>query len=179
MTKDMGETDKFRAMMSRTGYTPTPPRNGNAPYLVAVVVSLLIAVAGSALVIFLRPDYDPIIIIAGIGTATGAVTTQLLQLIKLSEVEKKTEIAVVKQDETHKIINSQLSAALETARKAGYGAGMQAGEDKANQRTDELKAAQTSTSGRRADDPPEVDAEGVTQPKVVVVTQPKIEVVNK
>lgn len=145
--EQLGETAKFRAMYARVYQKPS---NGNVPYLVAVISSLLITVAGSAYIIFLRPDYDPIIIIAGIGTATGAVTTQILQFIKINEVAKAAEIAAVQSretkiqtDETHKMVNSQLSAAIEKAEKAGYGAGLQAGEDKANARTDELKAAET------------------------------------
>lgn len=135
--KDLGETDKFKVMLSKSGYAP--PRNGNAPYLVAVVVSLLIAVAGSAFIIFIRPDYDPIIITLTVTGVATALTTQILQLMKLNDVEKKTDVAVVQLDENHKTINSQLSAAIETARRAGYGAGLEAGQDKANQRTDELK----------------------------------------
>lgn len=146
---DLGATDKFKVMLSKSGYEPTPHRNPNAPYLVAVISALFITIAGSALIIFIRPDYDPIIIIVGIGTATGAVTTQLLQFMKLNEVSQKADIAVVQSketqvrtDETHAIVNSTLTAALETARKAGYGAGLEAGQDKANQRTDDLKASQ-------------------------------------
>lgn len=153
--KDLGETDKFKAMMSRSGYATVPTRNGNTQYLVAVVVSLLIAVAGSATIIFLRPDYDPLVIIVTILTAIGAVTTQILQFMKLNEVEKKAEIAAVqavetqiKTDATHSIVNSTLSSALETARRAGYGAGLEAGQDKANLRTDELKAADTQEDRR-------------------------------
>lgn len=141
------ETQKFKAMLDKVGEPST--RNGNVPYLIAVISALFITIAGSAVIISLRPDYDPIIIIVGIGTATGAVTTQLLQFMKLNEVVKKTEIAVVQSKETqiqtdltHQMVNSQLSAAIDKAEKAGYGAGMQAGEDKANQRTDALKAAE-------------------------------------
>lgn len=146
MAKDLGETDKFRVMMSKSGYAP--PRNGNAPYLIAVISALFITIAGSAVIIFIRPDYDPIIIIVGIGTATGAVTTQLLQFMKLNEVAQKAEIAVVQSketqiqtDATHAMVNSTLSAALETARKAGYGAGLEAGAIAANERTDALAQA--------------------------------------
>lgn len=170
---DLGETDKFKAMLNKSGYMSR--RNGNAPYLVAVVVSLLIAVVGSAFIISLRPDYDPIIIILTITGVTTALTTQLLQFMKLNEVAQKAEIAAVQSketqiqtSETHNMVNSQLSSAIETARKAGYGAGMQAGEDKANQRTDELKAAQTSNSmpgGRRVDDPPTTEVSAGTRIK--------------
>lgn len=149
---ELGETDKFKAMLHKVG---EPSVRSNVPYLVAVIVSLLIAVAGSAFIISIRPDYDPIIIILTITGVTTALTTQLLQFMKLNEVAQKAEIAAVQSketqvqtDATHKMVNSTLSEALETARKAGYGAGMQAGEDKANQRTDELKAAQ------RAEDAP-------------------------
>lgn len=141
------ETQKFKAMLDKVGEPST--RNGNVPYLIAVVMSLFIAVVGSAYIISIRPDYDPIIIILTITGVTTALTTQLLQFMKLNEVVKKTEIAVVQSketqiqtDATHKMVNSQLSAAIDKAEKAGYGAGMQAGEDKANQRTDALKAAE-------------------------------------
>lgn len=156
MTKpDLGATDKFNAMLKKSGYSPTPPRNGNSPYLIAVTVSLFIAVAGSYFIISLRPDYDPIVIILTITGVTTALTTQLLQFMKLNEVSQKAEIAAVqsietkmKTSETHDIVNSQLSAAIETARRAGYGAGLQAGEDRANLRTDELKAAQSNSDAR-------------------------------
>lgn len=148
MTKpDLGATDKLRAMLDKSGYSPG--RNGNVPYLVAVVVALLIAVAGSVGIIFIRPDYDPIIIIITITSVTTGLTSQILQFVKLNQVEKKTEISAVqsmetqvKTVETHKIVNSTLATALETARKAGYGAGLADGQDKANLRTDELRAVQ-------------------------------------
>lgn len=138
------DTQKFRAMYAKV-YKPS---NSNVPYLVAVISALFLTVAGSAFIIFLRPDYDPIIIIAGIGTATGAVTTQILQFIKLNDVAKTAEIAAIQSretkiqtDATHTMMNSKLTEAIAEAKKAGFDAGLLAGESKANARTDELAAA--------------------------------------
>jgi hypothetical protein len=109
----------------------------------SVIILVLIAVLGSSLIIWLRPDYDPLLVLGAI----GGLMTVVFNTAKTTEIAAKTEqVAATVQEvkavavETHLAVNSQLSRQLETAEAAGVGKGKTQGREDAEAREDALSA---------------------------------------
>jgi Mn2+/Fe2+ NRAMP family transporter len=100
----------------------SPPNN--TPYILAVVVMVIAAIAGIAVILVLRPDSDPLVVS---GVIAGIFTPTALSLMSF-----------LKAQETHVLVNSRMSEAITDAAKAAYGEGMKAGRESANERTDML-----------------------------------------
>jgi len=84
--------------------------NNTLSYVWAVLILFLIGVVLIGAVLFLRPNYDPLIII---GTVGGMITTILGSLL-----------ALMKAQETHLTVNSQLTEWKEESTRAAHSEGI-------------------------------------------------------
>lgn len=102
----------------------------NLPYIVAVVLMMLMGVAGVAAIVILRPQQDNAAIIASIIGLLAPTTLSLL--------------AFMKAQETHLSVNSRLDAFMRNAefaaRVQGVMDGRAQGRQDANDRTDQISA---------------------------------------
>lgn len=126
--KDLSDTDKFRAMLLKV----QPSDKSNiVNYLTAIIISLVVGVGGLSLILFIRPEYDPILVAGIIFAFLTPTTTSLLSFMKAEEAKEQAR-------ETHLSVNSRLDTLLEQAAVAARAEGMDAGRRAANERTDEL-----------------------------------------
>lgn len=110
-------------MTAKPAPTVVHPAN-NAPYLVAVVLMVLIAISGVVLIVIFRPDADILIVFSGV---FGFLTPTTLSLL-----------AFMKSQETHLSVNSRLDEFIQNAEAAAEERGKRMGRETANARTDML-----------------------------------------
>jgi len=111
-----------------------PQKATITPYLITVVAVVLIAVAGSVVVVSITPGQDNSALIIQIFGISAVVVPLIFNLIKAQEF-------VAKQDATHVMMNSRLSALLDATQKASFKEGEAAGRKASDARTDALAAA--------------------------------------
>lgn len=133
--EELSDTDRFRLMLAKVTPHPSPiEEDDTAKYLWAVFGSLLVGISGVAAILWLRPDFD-ILVVAGIIFAfLTPTTTSILALMKGQETNKQVK-------ETHLSVNSRLDAFIESTAAVARAEGVQEGRDKADARTDELSEA--------------------------------------
>lgn len=124
---ELSETDKFKAMLAKT----TPVADDTGKYLAAVLAAILLGIVAVVLVLWLRPEYDPLIVIVSVFTIITPTTTSLLSFMKAEEAKEQAK-------ETHLSVNSRLDAFITQASASARAEGVVAGEIKANERTDLL-----------------------------------------
>lgn len=127
--EQLTDTDKFRAMLLKVG-EKDDGHIGN--YLTAVIISLVVGVGGLSLILFIRPDYDPVLVAGIIFAFLTPTTTSLLSLMKAEEAKEQAK-------ETHLSVNSRLDKFIEQAAVAARAEGMDMGRKAANERTDALE----------------------------------------
>lgn len=88
------------------------PAPNNVPYLVAIVTMAIVAIAGSVLISYLRPDSD-IVVVFGLIAGFMAPTTLSL-------------LAFMKAQETHLSVNSRLDQFIENAKASSRAEGVEA-----------------------------------------------------
>jgi len=102
------------------------PQPNNTPYLIAVVIMILLGVAGVAVISALRP-WDDVLVVGAM--VFGFITPTTLSLLSF-----------MKAQETHLSVNSRLEEFMRNAAEAAHGVGVEEGRVKANARTDALAA---------------------------------------
>jgi hypothetical protein len=100
------------------------PQPTNQPYLIAIVLMILVGIAGVAAIVALRPDADILVVGAMV---FGFITPTTLSLLSF-----------MKAQETHLSVNSRLDGFIRNAEAAARGEGREEGRLKANNRTDAL-----------------------------------------
>ena len=123
----LGETDKFRAMLRKTGTN----EDNTGKYLTAILGALLLGIGGLAVILWLRPEYDPVLVAGMIFAFLTPTTTSLLSFMKAEEAKEQAK-------ETHLSVNSRLDKFIEQASVAAKAEGMDLGRKEANDRTDAL-----------------------------------------
>jgi len=126
--EQLGETDKFRAMLEKTGVND----NNTGKYLVAIICSLILGIGGLATILWIRPEYDPVLVAGIIFAFLTPTTTSLLSFMKAGEAKEQAR-------ETHLSVNSRLDKFIEQASIAARAEGMDVGRKEANDRTDALQ----------------------------------------
>lgn len=107
---------------------PEKPAAPNVPYLATIIIMVAVGILGVLGFLSIRPD-ENILVVAGIMFAIiTPVTTSIMTLMQSRD--------------THKAVNSRLDAFIEQAASSARAEGMEAGREKADLRTDELKAAE-------------------------------------
>ena len=139
--EEQGETDKFRAMYRKVN----PSANDTAKYLTAVMYALFLGIAGVALIGFIRPDYDILVVAGFIFAFLTPILTSILGLMKSSEQSEQifeakeharaAEEQSVKTDLSN---NGRLEELLRVTKEAAYGEGRKAGREESDARTDKL-----------------------------------------
>lgn len=128
-------TGKFRLL-----YAKSKEKDEGTPYLTAILVAIVVGISGVVTTVFLRPDFDILVVSVVIFGFLTPTTTSLLALLKTQETNEQTQ-------ETHLLVNSALDAAIENATKAAKEEGVREGVDRANTRTDELAATAAKAGG--------------------------------
>jgi len=127
----LSDTAKFRVLYAKSKLKPN--QDSSTPYLAAVIISLLIGIAGVATVVAIRPDFDILVVAGVIFAFLTPTTTSLLALMKTQETNEQAK-------ETHLSVNSRLDAFIQNAANAARAEGVKEGTIQANIRTDELLA---------------------------------------
>jgi hypothetical protein len=154
--EDNGLTDtgRFRKLYTKSMRGNNTVRHigpsDTGKYLTAILGSLVIGIGGVALLIWLRPDYDPLLVAGVIFAFLTPTTTSLLSFFKASEAKEQAQETAEQATETHLSVNSRLDAfirqAAALARAEGLSEGEEIGRNAANTRTDELKKGQGNIS---------------------------------
>lgn len=124
---ELSETDKFKAMLAKT----RPIADDTGKYLAAILTAILLGILAVVLVLWLRPEYDPLIVIVAVFTIITPTTTSLLSFMKAEEAKEQAK-------ETHLSVNSRLDAFIAQASASARAEGVVEGQTKANERTDLL-----------------------------------------
>lgn len=123
-------------------------RNGTKNYLIAIVSMVLIAVIALVAVTIIRPDQDNSTLYVLILSSIGPTTLGLLALMKSTETVRVAQETHQVAQETHLSVNSRLDQFIRnadrSARAEGELAGLAAGREQADQRTDTLKEKETT-----------------------------------
>jgi uncharacterized membrane protein (DUF485 family) len=128
MTPDeLGDTDKFRAMLAKT----RPVTSTKIPYLVATLIAFIIGFIVTIYILEIRPESDFIIVIGIVFGVVTVLATNILTLMRTEEGNKKI-------DETQHTVNSRMSEMIEKVEALAHERGLREGQDKANARTDAL-----------------------------------------
>lgn len=99
------------------------PSKNNVP-IISIVTIVAFGISAIVLILVLRPDSDPLVVVGAVG---GLVTSVLFSVL-----------AYLKGAETHDLVNSRMSIAIEDAVKAALGEGRKQGRREAENRTDKL-----------------------------------------
>lgn len=94
-------------------------------YLISIVVMTMVAIGGVALITYLRPESDLVIVMAAVFGLIAPTTVSLL--------------AFLKAQETHLSVNSRLDEFIRSETRAARSVGVQEGRELADARTDELQ----------------------------------------
>lgn len=127
--KELSETGKFKAMLAKTKSVDDDDNTGK--YLIAVVSALVIGIGGLILILWIRPEYDPVLVAGLIFAFLTPTTTSLLSFMKAGE-------AKVQAKETYHQVNSRLDAFIAQAAISARAEGVIEGQNQANERTDLL-----------------------------------------
>lgn len=125
--EEMGDTDKFRAMLLKT----QGAEDDTGKYLTAVISALVLGIGGLALILWIRPEYDPILVAGIIFAFLTPTTTSLLSFMKAEDVKAQSK-------ETYHMVNSRMSEMIEKVELLAHERGLREGRDAANERTDDL-----------------------------------------
>lgn len=124
------EWEKIFKKISAIAEPEKPAAPSNVPYLATIIIMVAVGILGVLGFLSIRPD-ENILVVAGIMFAIiTPVTTSIMTFMQSRD--------------THKAVNSRLDAVIEHAAASARAEGMEAGQDKANLRTDELKAARVA-----------------------------------
>lgn len=99
--------------MSAKKINTASPIPDNKPYLLAIVAVILIATILDIFIIWLRPEYDALVVTVAIFGIASPTTVSIL--------------AFMKSQETHLSVNSRLEEWIKNAESAARGEGMEAG----------------------------------------------------
>lgn len=106
-------------------------KNFTGGYLTAIIASLVVGVGGLSLILFIRPDYDPLLVAGIIFAFLTPTTTSLLSFIQAKEAKEQAK-------ETHLAVNSRLDQFIKQATLVAKAEGVDEGRKDANARTDLL-----------------------------------------
>lgn len=142
--------------------------NGNAPYLIAVVVMFAIAVAGTVTLEVLNPDKDNTILTAVIIAVVTSSTPGILSFMKSQENSVKVDKAVAKVEEVHTLVNSKMEVLLEKTSLLAKAEGERIGREEADARTDKLTGSAASPLASVGAQPVKIVSTEVIQPVEIV-----------
>lgn len=108
----------------------TPNGSRTTPYILAVVILVLIGALLVGAVLFMRPNLDPLLLIVSVFGILGTIFTGIA--------------AFMKSDETHRTVNSQLSAWKEEFSAMKRAEGIIAGTETEQKRVAEQKRVEAA-----------------------------------
>lgn len=108
-----------------------PLPNKQASYFGYVVAFAGVGIAAIVVILWTRPDSDPLIVVGVIGGLMTSIIYSFLGYMKSDESKQQSV-------ETYHLVNSRMTIALEDAVKAALGEGRKQGRRESEARTDKL-----------------------------------------
>lgn len=125
--EELSETDKFKRRLAQVN--SEAQSKDTSRYLVTVIIVLVIGVVSFIITLWIRPDYDPLLVAGIIFAFLTPTTTSLLSFIKAEEAN--TQAA-----ETHLSVNNHFDAQIRQAMLSARQEGLEEGRKLADRRID-------------------------------------------